>query len=152
MNIRQSTSSDVGPLAQVAEATDLIPGDLLAGMMRGFLSDEDSQDICLTYESGGKAAGFCYAVPEKLTDGTWNMLAIAVHPDEQGKGAGSALVRQLEATLLGLGARVLIADTSGLPEFAPARAFYRKNGYQEEARIRDFWAAGNDKVIYTKSR
>jgi hypothetical protein len=42
----------------------------------------------------------------------------------------------------------LIADTSGTDDFAPTRAFYRKNGYAEEARIRDFWAKGDDKVVF----
>jgi hypothetical protein len=45
---------------------------------------------------------------------------------------------------------VLIVDPSGAPEFKRAREFCRKNGYSEEARIRDFWAAGIDKVIFWK--
>lgn len=150
MKIRPSTSSDIASLAKVADATDLFPGEMLHEMMRGFLSDGGSNDVWLTCELAGEAAGFCFAVPEKLTDGTWNMLAIAVHPESQGKGAGRAIVGHLEASLLARGQRVLIADTSGTPEFEQTRAFYRKNGYLEEARIRDFWAAGNDKVVFWK--
>ena len=45
----------------------------------------------------------------------------------------------------------MIADTSGADEFAQTREFYRKNDYSEEARIRDFWAEGDDKVIFWKS-
>jgi ribosomal protein S18 acetylase RimI-like enzyme len=45
----------------------------------------------------------------------------------------------------------LIVDTSSLPEFESTRNFYRKNGYTEEARIREFWKAGDDKIIYRKS-
>jgi ribosomal protein S18 acetylase RimI-like enzyme len=59
-------------------------------------------------------------------------------------------VRHLEGELLARGQRLLIADTSGTPEFGQTREFYRKNGYTEEARIRDFWAAGNDKVVFWK--
>ena len=99
----------------------------------------------------GLACGFCYAEPETLADGTWNMLAIAVHPDAQGKGCGAELCAALEATLGARGQRVLIAETSGTDEFAGTRAFYARAGYTEEARIRDFWGPGDDKVVFWKS-
>ena len=79
------------------------------------------------------------------------MLAIAVLPSHQGKGLGRALVKYLENHLKKLGHRILIADTSGTHQFEQTRAFYRKNGYTEETRIRDFWAAGDDKIIFWKS-
>lgn len=79
------------------------------------------------------------------------MLALAVLPLLQGKGHGGALVAQLETTLKGRDQRLLIADTSGVAAFARTREFYRKNGYTEEARIRDFWAAGDDKIVFWKS-
>lgn len=123
---------------------------MLPDMMNDFLRGKESPSLWLTCETNGMAMGFCYATPETLTDGTWNMLAIAVHPASQGGGYGSALVRHLEAVLREQGHRVLIADTSGTDEFAQTRQFYRRNGYIEEARIRDFWAAGDDKVIYWK--
>jgi ribosomal protein S18 acetylase RimI-like enzyme len=150
MIIRSSTSSDVPSLAKVADASQLFPGEMLPEMISGSLSGGECHDLWLTCELEGEAVGFCFAVPEKLTDGTWNMLAIAVHPEHQGGGAGSALVKHLEATLLARGQRVLIADTSGTPEFKQTREFYGKNGYSEEARIRDFWAEGNDKVVFWK--
>lgn len=66
-------------------------------------------------------------------------------------GCGGAIAKHLEAELKERGQRILIADTSGTDEFAQTREFYRKNGYAEEARIRDFWAAGDDKVVFWKS-
>jgi ribosomal protein S18 acetylase RimI-like enzyme len=38
----------------------------------------------------------------------------------------------------------------GIPAFERPRAFYRKNGYIEEARIREFYEAGADKVVFWK--
>jgi ribosomal protein S18 acetylase RimI-like enzyme len=150
MNIRPTRSDDIPALQLVADGTELFPGELLPDMVSGFLGEGESHDVWLTCELAGKAEGFCYAVPEKLTDGTWNMLAIAVHPSQQGKGIGAAIVKHLEAALSERGQRVLIVDTSGTPEFRQTREFYRKNGYVEEARIRDFWAAGSDKVVFWK--
>lgn len=138
-------------LQKVLDATALFPSDLLPDMVNGFLTEADPSEIWLTCDVDGAATGFCYAVPEQLAEGAWNMLAIAVLPMQQGGGAGSALVQHLEATLRAKHQRILIAETSGLDEYAPTRAFYRKNGYVEEARISDFWAAGDDKIIYWKS-
>ncbi len=148
--IRPAKAADIPCLMSVVDGTELFPGEMLAGMMSPFLSGEGSDDIWLTCELNCEVIGFCYAAPEKLTDGTWNMLAIAVHPSCQGKGAGAAIVRHLELILRGHGHRVIVVDTSGTPEFARTRAFYRNNGYAEEARIRDFWANGNDKIVFWK--
>ncbi|NSX54371.1 GNAT family N-acetyltransferase [Parasulfitobacter algicola] len=151
MIIRLTTSNDIPALQQVLDGTELFPSDMLPDMLAGFLTVADSPNIWLTCEDAGQPVGFCYAVPEDLADGTWNMLAIAVLPSCQGRGFGGAVVQHLEDVLRGRRARILIADTSGTDEFAQTRAFYQKSGYAEEARIRDFWAAGDDKVVFWKS-
>jgi len=53
-------------------------------------------------------------------------------------------------TLRQRGHRILIADTSGSDGFKIARNFYHKNAFTQEARIRDFWADGDDKIIFWK--
>jgi ribosomal protein S18 acetylase RimI-like enzyme len=150
MNVRPTEAGDIPALKILVDETGLFPGEMLADMVSGFLSNGEDQDIWLTCEVGGEAIGFCYAAPEQLADGTWNMLAIAVHPSKQGGGHGGAIVRRLESMLHERGHRVLIADTSGKDEFARTREFYRKSGYSEEARIRHFWAEGDDKVVFWK--
>jgi ribosomal protein S18 acetylase RimI-like enzyme len=151
MNIRPTQSADLPALKVVLDETGLFPSDMLSDMIGGFLSKEESEDLWLTVEVGQKAVGFCYAVPEKLTDGTWNMLAIAVLPSQQGSGLGGAITQKLEDMLRERGSRILIADTSGTEQFARTRKFYTKFGYSEEARIRDFWATGDDKVTFRKA-
>jgi len=86
-----------------------------------------------------------------MTSGTWNLYLIAVHPLHQGKGCGGALVATLEAMLAARGERVLLVETSSLPEFERTRAFYVKHGYDEEARIREFYKAGEDKIVFRKA-
>ena len=151
MNVRPSRSTDIADLQRVADETELFPGEMLPDMINGFLSRGDAEDLWLSCEMHGDVIGFCYAVPEQLTEGTWNMLAIAVAPSRQGSGAGKALIMHLEDELRSRGGRVLIADTSGSDAFERTRDFYRKNGYAEEARIRDFWAAGDDKIVFWKA-
>lgn len=48
------------------------------------------------------------------------------------------------------GGRMLLVETSGLPDFERTRRFYMKCGCEEEARIRDFYTTGDDKVVFRK--
>lgn len=145
--IRATIASDIPALQAVLDTTELFPSEMLPDMLAPFLAG--GPDRWLTYEQDGKAVGFCFAREEELAEGTWNMLAIAAVPLRQ--GVGSALVGQLEADLRKLGARIVIADTSGTDDFTDTRAFYAKTGYNEEARIRDFWAKDDDKIVFRKA-
>lgn len=59
-------------------------------------------------------------------------------------------MRYIETVLSKQGANVLLVETSGEAAFERTRMFYRKNDYVEEARIRDFYEDGVDKVIFWK--
>jgi ribosomal protein S18 acetylase RimI-like enzyme len=151
MPVETSTQADLATLGKVLDQTELFPSEMLPDMIRGFLDGSDTDAVWLTHQGPDGADGFCFATPEQMTDGTWNMLAIAVHPDAQGQGAGRAITGALESNLRQRGARILIADTSGTDDFAATRAFYAAAGYTQESRIRDFWAAGDDKITFRKA-
>ncbi|WP_421790455.1 GNAT family N-acetyltransferase [Hyphobacterium sp.] len=150
MNIRPTSAGDIPALQTVLDETELFPGEFLAGMLSGFLSDTHVQEHWLSVELDHEIVGFCFAEPEPHTDRVWNMRAIAISPKLQGQGIGSHLVAMLERHLSESGQRLLIVDTSGMETFAPTREFYKKNGYKEEARISDFWLEGDDKVVFWK--
>ncbi len=99
----------------------------------------------------GEPVGIAYCAPEAVTNGTWNLLMLWTREDRHRTGLGSALVAGVEEELRSRSARLLIVETSGLPEFAPARAFYAKSGFVHEATIRNFFAADDDKLVLTKS-
>ena len=122
---------------------------MLGGMLEA-ASEHESSALSLTLLAGNTPAGFAYARSEELAEGTWNLLALAVKPYLQGQGLGAELVSATEAALSDRNQRILIIDTSGTPDFAPVRTFYEKAGYVEEARIRDYWAPGDDKVTFWK--
>jgi len=134
----------------VIDATGLFPGEMLDNMAAAFLNGTGGDDHWLTVDTGTPVA-VAYFTTERMTQGTWNLLLIAVHPDVQSQGCGAALLRYIESLLAARGERVLLVETSGLPEFARTRAFYARDGYDEEARIRDFYRAGEDKVIFRKT-
>lgn len=151
MTIRPTTADDIGPLQDVLDATGLFPPELLPDMLRDFLEGAAEGALWLTAEIDGQGSGFCFAAPEPLTNGTWNMRAIAVLPAVQGRRLGAGLVAAMEQALLRQGSRILIVDTSGTEAYARTRRFYHRLGYTEAARIRDFWDAGDDKVVFWKS-
>ena len=148
--IRPALRADLPALKAVIEATGLFPPEMLGEMISGYLGGTAGNEFWLTIDDGGPVA-VSYCAPEAMTSGTWNLYLIAVHPDCQGNGRGAALLRHIERALTARGERVLLVETSGLPEFERTRAFYRRCGYAEEARVRDFYAAGEDKVIFWKS-
>ena len=152
--IRAAGAPDRTAIIDVALASGLFPPDGLAEVeatLDGFLTGAAAADHWLVTDTGTSIAATAYYAPERMTDGTWNLYLLAVHPDHQGQGRGAALVRHVEQDLREAGARVLLIETSGVPGFAGQRAFYTGLGYHEEARIRDFYEAGDDKVIYWKA-
>lgn len=149
-DIKPTEPEDIPGLQRVLNETGLFPADMLPDLLAPFL-DGLADALWLTCHVGGEAAGLCLASPEEMADGTWNMRALAIRPDLQGQSLGAALVREVEQQLRTRHQRVLIVDTSGTEAFARTRRFYAQNGYTEEARVREFWAAGDDKVIFRKA-
>ena len=148
MLIRPITPADLPGLKTIINATELFPGEMLEAMTAPHLQGE-GEEIWLTAEADGPL-GLAYAAPERMTEGCWNLLLIAVHPARQGQGIGTRLTQEVERRLSGSAARLLLVETSGLPEFEGTRGFYRRRGYEEEARIREFYRAGEDKIIFRK--
>ncbi len=142
-------TKDLPGLADVLDQTGLFPPELLPEMLAVFLTG-DPGEIWLSAHQGSQIVGFAYARLEQLTDRTWNTLAIAVRPDRQGRGFGKTLMQHLEAILRERGQRLLIVETSGTEAFATTRAFYAALDYVPGASLPDFWAEGDDKVIFHK--
>lgn len=150
--VRPATAEDMSAIGEVAEATGLFPADMLPDMIAGYLHDEkdEAADIWLGATLHGSLIGFVFCEPERLTNRTWNMRAIGVMPGNQGKGVGAMLTLALESALRERDARLLVVETTNAEDQLGARSFYNANGYQEEAKIREFWDTGIDKVVFRK--
>jgi ribosomal protein S18 acetylase RimI-like enzyme len=88
--------------------------------------------------------------PTPCTVGTYDLYWMAVDPAAQGAGIGVALVREMEGRLAG-SARLIVVETAGRPDYRPTRAFYEARGYRKAATIPDFYAPGDDQVVYVKT-
>ena len=147
--IRLARQDDTSAIKQIAADTELFPPDMLDDMIAGYL-EQTTADIGFVAEQDGQAVAFGFCEPERMTEGTWNLLAIGVHPRKQGTGIGSEMMRDLEGRLRDQGQRILIVETMGTDEFNQTRQFYLKNGYAKEATIREFYEPGGDKVVFWK--
>lgn len=149
--IRETIHTDSDALLAIVESSGQFDKNGLAHVkkkLNSYLAG-GSDGLWFTADDG-EPIGVAYCAPEPVTDGTWNLLMLWTRHDRNGQGHGSALVRHVEDVLTERGVRLLIVETSSLPDFAGARAFYDKCGFTQEARIKNFFAAGDDKIVYTK--
>ena len=149
MIIRPAEVRDTDSIRAVIAAVDLFPAEMLDDMIAGFFAGT-VPDLWFVAEATSDILAFGFCEPERMTDGKWNLLAIGVLPDRQGQGVGAAMLKYLEATLANIGARVLIVETMGTAELKATRRFYLANDFVAEARIREFYEAGADKVVFWK--
>jgi ribosomal protein S18 acetylase RimI-like enzyme len=85
-----------------------------------------------------------------MTEGTFDLYWIVVDPNFQGQGIGSKLIDFLEKVLKGMDGRMILAETSSIPEYEETQRFYLQNGFQEVARVPDYYYPGNDRITYCK--
>ena len=68
----------------------------------------------------------------------------------QGSGIGTALITEMERILEGT-ARLIVVETAGRADYSATRAFYEARGYRATATIPDFYAPGDDQVVFVKN-
>ena len=104
----------------------------------------------LVAEDGGEISGYiCYG-PAPLTEGTWDIYWVAVRQVKQKRGVGGALVAAAEDNIRKANGRLIVIETSSLPSYEKTRRFYTRRGYNGACHVADFYAEGDDKVIFQK--
>lgn len=156
-HLRPATSDDTDDIRRLAISNGMFAADEMDDfneMLSGYLDGSLSGHSWIVLERDGRIVGAAYYAPEPFADRLWNLYFIAVDDEHQRTGVGETLITHVQTELSRLGedvARVLIVETSSLAAYEPARMFYRRNGFDEEARIRDFYGPGDNKVVYWKA-
>jgi len=81
---------------------------------------------------------------------SWDLYWIAVHQNSRNKKLGTVMLKAIEEDVRLQGGKILWIETSGRPLYASTEGFYRKNGYQLAASLKDFYGPGDPKQIYSK--
>ncbi len=153
MNIRIVKKTDLSTLKNIIDSTGLFPSEYLDDMINPYFQtpEQEQTEFWIVCENeNNHPIGLAYYAPERMTQGTYNLYLIAIHKIFQGKNMGTTLLKYIENHLKKSGQRILLVETSGLPNFQETRNFYLKNNYGKEAIVREFYAEGEDKVIFWK--
>jgi GNAT superfamily N-acetyltransferase len=135
-----------------------------------FCPEEEEIAVELVEETlaHGKASGYAFlfldgaARPDDLRGytcfgaipsrpGCYDLYWIVVAPAEQRHGLGKRLLEETERRALAQGATEMFIDTSGRAQYLPTRSFYERMGYKTFEIVSDFYAPGDDKVVYRKA-
>jgi ribosomal protein S18 acetylase RimI-like enzyme len=156
-SLRNLTAADRGRIEEISRAVGLFRADeilvaleVFDGAIAGSAVGGSPDYLALGAEHEGRLAGWICWGPTPCTLGTYDLYWMAVDPAAQAAGIGTALLREMEGRLAG-SARLIVVETAGRPDYRPTRAFYEARGYRKAAVIPDFYAPGDDQVVYVKA-
>ena len=140
MRILQTTPEFLAPEVIIAEE-----------LIDAFLEDTETSGYYIYIaEHDGEIAGYvCYG-NTPLTEATWDLYWIAVANNKQGFGIGRSLMKHAEDDIRRMGGRLVMVETSGKPEYNKTRRFYESLNYQKICQIPDYYALGDDLVLFSK--
>lgn len=155
MRIRPLASKDRTKLhAMLIVSGAFIPAEIDVAMelIDVVLRDETQRDYeihCMVDDQDEPVGYVCYG-PTPMSQGTFDLYWIVVDRNFEGKGIASKLLDFLEKILKGKGGRMILADTSSIPQYERTRKFYLQKGFKKVARVRDYYSPGNDRITYCK--
>ncbi|KAF0807638.1 N-acetyltransferase GCN5 [Alcanivorax xiamenensis] len=97
---------------------------------------------CFSVKKSNDIVGVC--VLNTIGDGVLELFNIAVSPDVQGQGVGSALLRQVIDQCRSEGVRRIELGTG---TFGYQLAFYQRQGFRVEGVVRDFFLDHYDEPV-----
>jgi GNAT superfamily N-acetyltransferase len=153
--LRHLTAADRGRIEEITRAVGLFREEEIHVALEVFdgavgVATKGDPYMALGAECDGDLAGWICWGPTPCTLGTYDLYWMAVDPGLQGSGIGTVLLLEMERRLA-RSARLIIIETAGRPDYAPTRAFYQARGYSAVATIPDFYAPGDDQVVFMKA-
>jgi ribosomal protein S18 acetylase RimI-like enzyme len=146
--------SDRQAVRALVEATGFFRAnevDVAEELVRECLSRGEASGYHFLFaERDGQLAGYACYGPIAVTLGSWDLYWIIVHPNFQRQGIGAALLADAEKRICAAQGRQIYIETSSQPLYQPTQSFYARGGYVLEATLKDFYAPGDDKLVFVK--
>ena len=103
-----------------------------------------------SFNTNTVAAYTCFGLIP-ATAGSYDLYWIAVDEQFRAKGLGKDILMKTEEVIRSLGGKRIYAETSSRDLYKPTHIFYENCGYIREAFLKDFYAEGDGKIIYSKT-
>jgi GNAT superfamily N-acetyltransferase len=146
--------SDIKRVMEIVESTKFFYDheiEVAAELVAERLSHGESTGYHFVFaEVDGVTVAYSCFGPISMSKTCFDLYWIATHNDYRGKGIGKKLLEETYSQAKRMGCKIIIAETSGLEHYAPTRAFYISNNFDMEARLKNFYDEGDDKLFYTK--
>jgi len=155
IKIRKMLSNDRETVNQIITRTQMFTeaeASVAMELIDIFLTHKGQKDyiIYIAEDERKEVVGYvCYG-PTPATEGTFDLYWIAVSPVMQQQGVGKQLLSFTEQEVIHHNGRMIIIETSSQPKYKPTQDFYIRNHYKVEARIKDFYRIGDDRLIFVK--
>ncbi|HWP83275.1 MAG TPA: GNAT family N-acetyltransferase [Bacteroidota bacterium] len=155
MPIRPFHREDIEPMTEILRATGMFRPDeieVAVELMEIVVNEPHQQDYMMytSITEDGTVRGYYCVGPTPMTQGAFDLYWIAVHPSHQGKGIGREMMKHCEDLVRSQQGRLILAETSSQEKYAATNAFYQRAGFTASARVNDYYAPGDDLIIYTR--
>ena len=153
LKIRKLRKKDIKAIAGIMlEFPGAYPTDYINSKKRGSirwlleyaLRGKDKFDVgSFVLEANGRVVGhIAYFKDDRaFAGGVYEMRALIVDKEYQGKGCGKKLIKYLEGELKKIKARIIWMQTE------EEASFYEKLGYKMIAIYKNYWGKGRDRYI-----
>jgi ribosomal protein S18 acetylase RimI-like enzyme len=153
--VRPMTSGDRASIAELivsVENFNQAEADCALELVDIYLNHKNQTDyhVVVAEDAASAVRGYACWGPVPLTRGAYDLYWIATHPAARGKGFGRALIGYVESKVLENAGRLLVAETSLKDSYSKTIQFYHRLGFEEAARIGDFYDVGDAKLIFVK--
>jgi len=161
MNIHRVTyreqikPADLEAIARIVKSSTFFSAeeiDLACELAQEKLSDGDACSYrFLLGEDGDFVWGYTCFGPIPATAGSYDLYWIAVDNGLRARGLGRLLLKNTEDIISAAGGKHIYVETSSRDQYRTTHRFYEGCGYLQEALLKDFYTAGDSKIIYSKT-
>ncbi|MGV8057745.1 MAG: GNAT family N-acetyltransferase [Smithellaceae bacterium] len=151
---QQIKPSDLGAIARIVKSSGFFSVaelDLALELAEDKISNGNASSYQFLFgENEDLVWGYtCFGLIP-ATAGSYDLYWIAVDNHLRANGLGKQLLKQSENMIRTAGGKHIYVETSSRPQYQSTQHFYENCGYIREAFLKDFYADGDSKVIYSK--
>ncbi len=155
MRIRKFLNKDKDKIRQILTDTEMFTEEeinVAIDLIGEFLNkgEEGGYEIYSSVDENDETVGYICFGRRPLTLATFDIYWIAVKPSLHGNGIGKSLIKFAEQKIKEKGGRLILVETSSQEKYHKTRLFYKSCGYEEIARIKDFYKQNDDLIIFAK--